>query len=170
MKNSFPTASVMLPKSIAVAAVVFSASVLAVTPPVYTDLDGDGVISESEVGQIRDSHRATILSEYDVDGDGELSRLERREVRDARYDQMVLKYDADGNGELSREERRAARAARRALLEAQFDVNQDGVLSDQERAGLDAVKERRGHHGKKHRKSGRKQQGNAEQAVDQATE
>lgn len=150
-------------------AAILSSSVLALTPPVYTDLDGDGVISKSEVSQIRDSHRATMLSEYDVDGDGQLSRMERKEVKNARYEQMVQQYDADGNGELSREERRSAKDARRALLEAQFDVNQDGTLSDEERAGLDSVKKRGG---KKHRKAGRKQHGdtNTDEAVDQATE
>jgi len=162
----------MLSKTIAGAVAVFSTSVLALTPPVYTDLDGDGVISESEVRQIRDAHRATILSEYDVDGDGALSRLERREAKDARYERMVQQYDTDGNGELSREERRSAREARRASLEAQFDVNQDGTLSDDERAGLDSVKDRRGHGGKKHHKTGRKHRGdnNTEEAAEQTTE
>lgn len=138
---------------------VFSGSVLAVTPPAYTDLDGDGVISEAEVSQIRDSHRATMLSEYDVNGDGELSRLERREAKDARHEQMVQQYDADGDGELSRDERKAARKARHSAIEAQFDVNQDGTLSDEERAGLDSVRQRHGKGRGKDRQAGRKHRG-----------
>jgi hypothetical protein len=153
-------------------AAVFSSSVLALTPPTFTDIDGDGVISEAEVKQIRESHRATMLSEYDVDGDGKLSRMERREAKDARYAQMVQQFDTDGDGELSREERRSARDARRATVEAQFDVNQDGVLSDDERAGLDSVKKHRGRGGKGHRKAARKNRGerNAEEVTGQATE
>lgn len=156
----------------AAVAAVFSTSVLALTPPAFTDLDGDGVISEAEVKQIRESHRATLLSEYDVNGDGKLSRLERREAKDARHAQMVQQFDADGDGELSREERRSARDARRATLEAQFDVNQDGVLSDEERAGLESVKKHKGRGGKGDKKAGRKHRGdrNAEEVTGEATE
>ena len=140
-------------------ATVFSSSVLALTPPTYVDMNGDGVISVSEVTEIRDRHRAAMLNEYDANGDGELSRMERRKVKDARYGQLVLQFDADGNGELSREERRMARDQRRAVLEAQFDVNQDGTLSDQERAGLDFVEKQRGRGGRKDRRAGHKHKG-----------
>ena len=63
-------------------ATVFSSSVLALTPPTYVDMNGDGVISVSEVTEIRDRHRAAMLNEYDANGDGELSRMERRKVKD----------------------------------------------------------------------------------------
>lgn len=156
MKKLLPTPATTIAVSVAA---LFSSSVLALTPPAFTDIDGDGVISEAEVKQIRESHRATMLNEYDVNGDGELSRLERREAKDARYAQMVQQFDADGDGELSREERKSARKARRATLEAQFDVNQDGVLSDEERAGLESVKMHKGRGGKSDRQAGRKHRG-----------
>jgi len=151
---------------------VFSTSALALTPPAFTDLNGDGVISEAEVSQIIDSHRATILSEYDVDSNGKLSRLERREAKDARYGQLVLQFDANGDGELSREERKSARAARHASLEVQFDVNQDGNLSEEERAGLESVKKFRGRSGKHDTRAGGKHRGdrNPEEVTEQTTE
>lgn len=121
----------------------FTGSVLALTPPTLSDLNGDGVVSAEEIRQIREAHKAEVLSQYDVDGNGELSRTERRAMKDARYDATLVDFDADGDGELSREERRAARDARRQAIEAQLDVDQNGVVSDEERAGYEEIRQAR---------------------------
>lgn len=118
---------------------------------VFTDVDGDGVISAEEITTVMDAKRAEKLAQYDTDGNGELSRLEKRAMKDARYNALLIDFDADGDGELSRDERRAAKQARRTAVEAMLDVNGDGVLSEAESAGMEQVREERGlgHHGKR---------------------
>lgn len=147
MTQKMNTRTLVVASALAFTGSVFSGSLLAITPPTLTDLNGDGVISAEEINEIRQAHKADMLNQYDADGNGELSRLEKRALKDAHYDAALVEFDADGDGELSREERRAVREARRAAVEAQLDVNQDGVVSDEERAGFEQVREARGERG-----------------------
>jgi len=81
------------------------------------DTDGDGKLSESEMGAMQaemKAKRAEMMKKYDKDGDGKLSPDERKaQIADmqAKHKALVAKYDANGNGKLDPEEFKAAREA-----------------------------------------------------------
>lgn len=114
--------------------------------PMFTDIDGDGVISAPEVETARREFRASLTTRFDLNHDGVLSREERTAARRARRNAMVSEFDSDRDGALSGAERNAARQAYQAALVAQFDLDNDGQISDTEKPGLEAA--RAGHDGR----------------------
>lgn len=152
----FSKLSVYLVTPITVGVLLASSAQAASRLSNLVDLDGDGVISATEIEQAREKHKSALLEQYDTDGDGTLSREERRALRSDRRDEMLANFDADGDGKLSKEEKRTARADAREKLEAQLDVNQDGVLSDAESAGMEEVREQRKNDRDEHRGKGKK--------------
>ncbi len=61
-------------------------------------------------GTAESERRQEILQKYDVNGDGVLSDTERSDALKARKPEIFEKYDVDGNGVLSEKERQVARS------------------------------------------------------------
>ncbi len=107
----------------------------------------------------RRSRRAQILKTFDLDGDGVLDDSEKQSMKEARTahrgkgqdrrhgkrrQAMLERFDANGDGTLDESERTAAREVRQARRLKRFDTNGDGVLDLDEKKS--ARKARRHRH------------------------
>ena len=115
------------------------------------------------------SHRARILKTFDLDGDGVLDdsekqamkeartarRAQRKDRRHGKRQAMLEQFDVNGDGTLDESERTAAREARKAKILARFDSNGDGVLDDDEKKSARKARRhrQRSRHGRQDGKS-----------------
>jgi len=112
------------------------------------DTDGDGAITQAELGAYGRARTAERFSAADADRDGLLSRAEliraSRNGNARRADRILARFDTNTDGVLSAEEMRSggaqaqdARADRAARIFARADANGDGRISATEYAELD---------------------------------
>ncbi len=115
--------------------------------PQIIDVDGDGVITVTDIEQSIAAYHKRVFSAYDTNGDGQISLEEKsalREARHARHALMLNEFDIDKDGELSAIELDEIRKARLKEISTLFDINKDGTLDVSEQANLDKFLQSRG--------------------------
>ncbi len=114
------------------------------------DLDGDGVLDDSEKQALKEARtacrergkdrrhgkRQAMLEQFDVNGDGTLDESERTAAREARKAKILQRFDTNGDGTLDADEKKSARKARRHRHRARHG-HQDGESRKRPVTGTD---------------------------------